>query len=86
MDWGVELSSRIHVTGHENDQPIASMNCMWGSMCPDVSGSVLALSFVPAVLLARLPFVLRNIKVSMTDRKHTLIPCDLSTQKWLVAQ
>lgn len=85
MDWGVELSSRIYVTGHENDQPIASMNCMWGSMLMCLGQSWL-LSFVPAVLLARLPFVLRNIKVSMTDCKHTLVPCDLSAQKWLVAQ
>lgn len=65
VDLGVvELSSRIPLTGHENDQPIASMNCMWGGgpcvlMC---LGQFWLLSFAPAVLLARLPFVHRNIK------------------------
>lgn len=47
VDWGVELSSRIHVTGHENDQPIASMNCMWGvhvSSCVWVSSGFCHLS------------------------------------------
>lgn len=84
VDWGVELSSRIHVTGHENDQQVW-IAC--GGPCVLMClGQFWLLSFVPAMLLARLPFFLRNIKVSMTDRKHTLIPCDLSTQKWLIAQ
>lgn len=64
MDWGVELSSRI---GHENDQPIASMNCMWGSMCPDVSGSVLASVICPCCVTNKTTFCSQK-RQSFDDR------------------
>lgn len=56
MDWGVKLSSRIYVTEHESDQPIASMNCMWGSMCLHVSGSVLASVICPRRVTSKTTF------------------------------
>lgn len=53
MDWGAEgLTSRIP----ENDQPIASMNCIQGSVCPDVSGSVLASVICPSRITSRTTF------------------------------
>lgn len=82
MDWGVEgLASRIL----KNDQPIVSMDCIRGPCVLMCLGQSWFLSFVPAVLLTGLPFVLRNIKVSLTDHKDIVITCDLYMEKCLIA-